>query len=69
MKEKQHMLIKTDRQTMITVIVIIIDWMCTFQHKKATGSTTVGWMISLPGKTPHVTAVERSSLLVYEWSS
>ncbi len=29
----------------------------TFQLLKATGSTTVGWIISRPGNTPQVTAV------------
>lgn len=29
----------------------------TFQAMKLTASTIVGWMISLPGKTPHVTAL------------
>lgn len=29
----------------------------TFQYMKLTGSTTVGWTISLPGKIPHVTAL------------
>lgn len=32
-------------------------WLFTFQVLKAIGSTTVGCMISFPGKTPHVTAI------------
>lgn len=31
----------------------------TFHALKLTGSTMVGWMISVPGKAPHVTAVDR----------
>lgn len=33
----------------------------TFQNMKLTGSTTVGWMISRPGKMPQVTALGCSS--------
>ena len=33
----------------------------TFQLLKAMGSTTVGCMTSLPGNTPHVTAIGWSS--------
>lgn len=33
----------------------------TFQNIKLMGSTTVGWMISRPGKMPHVTALGCSS--------
>lgn len=40
----------------------------TFQERKLTGSTTVGWMISLPGKMPQVTALGcRSGALVIFW--
>lgn len=40
----------------------------TFQERKLTGSTTVGWMISLPGKIPQVTALGcRSGALVMFW--
>jgi hypothetical protein len=40
--------------------------MYTFQIWKLTGSTTVGWIISLPGNTPHVTATgeAKSSLII-----
>ena len=36
----------------------------TFQAMKLTASTIVGWIISLPGKTPHVTALGPSECVL-----